>query len=153
MKVLFWTEAFWPTIGGIEVLASRLLPALRQRGHEFLVITDDDVGRLAAEDEFRSIAVRRLGLRAALLSRSPERIAAVQAATAELVQSFRPQLVHWNCPGLSGFFLRQTMRRLPVLEDGKIVGIVATATHTRRYIGIVRGEVENAADNTDRVQV
>ncbi|MBI3785890.1 MAG: glycosyltransferase family 4 protein [Deltaproteobacteria bacterium] len=115
--MVFWTEAFWPAIGGVEVLASRLLPALSQRRHEILVVTDDDMGRLPSQDEFRSIVVRRPSMRAALLSRSPERIAAVRAETAALMQAFRPEIVHLNCPGASGFFLRRTptSRRVPLL--------------------------------------
>lgn len=117
MRVLFFTETFWPAIGGVEVLASALLPALSQRGNEILVVTDDDGGKVPPRDEFRSIAIRRLGMRAALLSRSHERIAAVQAEIAALVSAFRPEIVHLNCPGAIGFFWRRksTSPRLPVL--------------------------------------
>ena len=43
MRILFWSETFWPRIGGVENLAARLLPALQSRGHEFAVITWDNV--------------------------------------------------------------------------------------------------------------
>ena len=39
MRVLFWSGTFWPYIGGIEVLGAKLLPALRERGYEFMVVT------------------------------------------------------------------------------------------------------------------
>jgi hypothetical protein len=39
MRVLFWSEMFWPYIGGVQVLSSKLLPALQQRGYEFTVVT------------------------------------------------------------------------------------------------------------------
>ncbi len=39
MRVLFWSGNFWPLIGGAEVLASKILPALRERGYEFIVVT------------------------------------------------------------------------------------------------------------------
>jgi len=35
MRVLFWSEQFWPNIGGIEVWGARLLGALQQRGNDF----------------------------------------------------------------------------------------------------------------------
>jgi hypothetical protein len=39
MRILFWSYVFWPKIGGVEVHAGKLLPALKLRGYEFLVIT------------------------------------------------------------------------------------------------------------------
>lgn len=39
MRILYWTELFWPYIGGIQVLASHTLEALRRRGHEVTVVT------------------------------------------------------------------------------------------------------------------
>src|SRR5262245_24469652 len=106
MRILFWTEGFWPTIGGVEVLASQLLPALCARGHEIMVVTDDDLGRLPASDEFRSISIRRFGMRAVLRSRSLSRIAQMKMAVSSLVHEFSPQLSHLFCLGPSAFFLR-----------------------------------------------
>jgi hypothetical protein len=39
VRALFWSELFRPYIGGNETLADRLLPALRDRGHEIVVVT------------------------------------------------------------------------------------------------------------------
>ena len=39
MRVLFWSSAFWPSIGGVQVLASQLLPALKERGIQHLVVS------------------------------------------------------------------------------------------------------------------
>ena len=33
MRVLFWSESFWPHLGGAEVRAVGLLATLRQRGY------------------------------------------------------------------------------------------------------------------------
>jgi hypothetical protein len=49
MRILFWSELFWPYIGGIEVLGMKLLGALRQRGHEVAVATSH--GSLPLPDE------------------------------------------------------------------------------------------------------
>lgn len=104
---------FWPGIGGVEVLASHLLPALAARGHEILVVTDDDHGRLKAHDELRSIRVRRLGMRAALRSLSPGEIASMTTSVEELLRDFSPQLLHLNCLGPTAFFLRRAVSRRP----------------------------------------
>lgn len=113
MRVLFWTEMFWPGIGGVEVLASHLLPALASRGHQILVVTDDDHGRLKAHDELRGIRVRRLAMRAALRSLSPSEIAARTAEVEDLLRDFAPQLLHLNCLGPTAFFLRRAVSRRP----------------------------------------
>src|SRR5882724_9468559 len=39
MRILFWSETFWPRVGGVDNLAAKLLPALRLRGYEFAVVT------------------------------------------------------------------------------------------------------------------
>ncbi len=31
MRLLFWTELYWPYIGGVEVFSSKLIAALRGR--------------------------------------------------------------------------------------------------------------------------
>ena len=42
MRVLFWSEHFWPYMGGAEVWGLRLVLALRDRGYEFFVVTSHD---------------------------------------------------------------------------------------------------------------
>ena len=39
MRVLIWSELFWPHVGGAEVFTARLCRALGERGHEFAVAT------------------------------------------------------------------------------------------------------------------
>ena len=103
MRVLFWSETFWPRIGGVERLASGLLPALRDRGHEFAVVTWVDDGA-APEGCFEGIRIHRFPF----FSRSPREDA---ASTLEQVnevrrlkRSFVPDLVHVNSCGRSAWF-------------------------------------------------
>jgi len=53
MRVLFWSELFWPYIGGAEVFATKLLMALRERGHEVVVVTRQDSPDLPNEAQYR----------------------------------------------------------------------------------------------------
>jgi hypothetical protein len=39
LRLLYWTEFHWPTIGGVETYAVQFIPALRQRGYDVAVIT------------------------------------------------------------------------------------------------------------------
>ena len=58
-RVLFWSERFWPTIGGVGISASNLLPALCERGYEFVVVTSKDYFELPENDCFKGIPVYR----------------------------------------------------------------------------------------------
>jgi Glycosyl transferase 4-like domain len=60
VRVLWWSELFAPYIGGVEVLGSRLLPALQRRGHEVAVITGHGSLDLPDRGEFDGVAVHRL---------------------------------------------------------------------------------------------
>jgi hypothetical protein len=59
MRVLFWSLNFWPNIGGIEVLAAKLVPALRDRGHEFLVVAPKSSPELSDEAQYHGIPIHR----------------------------------------------------------------------------------------------
>ncbi len=66
MRVLFWPELFWPYIGGIEILSSKLLTSLMERGYEFIVVTSHDYLKLPDEAKFNGIPVYRFPFRTAL---------------------------------------------------------------------------------------
>src|SRR5687768_13072152 len=59
MRVLFWSLGFWPNIGGIEVLAAKLLPALRERGHEFIVVAPKSHSELPDETQYQGFPIHR----------------------------------------------------------------------------------------------
>jgi glycogen(starch) synthase len=102
MRVLFWSETFWPRIGGVENLAARLLPDLRARGHEFTVVTWENLESPDVID-YRGIPVCRFpffsgrgGNLAALLEG--------RRRVADLKRYFAPDLVHINSYGGSVLF-------------------------------------------------
>lgn len=59
MRIMLWQESFWPNIGGAEVMAIKLLSALRRRGHEFVVVTRQDPTDQPKRDEYKGIPVYR----------------------------------------------------------------------------------------------
>jgi glycogen(starch) synthase len=104
MRVLLWSELFWPYVGGAEVFAARLLPALHDRGHEFLVVTSHDYLELPDEASFGGIPVRRLPFRAVVARRDLAQLRALRAEVAALKHAFAPDLVHANGLGPSLLF-------------------------------------------------
>lgn len=98
MRVLFWTLNFWPNIGGLEVLAAKLLPALRDRGYEFLVVTPKSPPELPDEGQYRGVPIKRLPFHSA----NPEdldHLVEVRRKVAEIKRAFAPDLIHVNGVG------------------------------------------------------
>jgi glycogen(starch) synthase len=108
MRVLFWSEQFWPGIGGIEVWGTRLLPALRNRGHEFTVVASKDDPALPEEDTYEGISVYRFPFWSALSERNIGKSAEITHALVKMKRAVKPDLVHLNLTGPSVFFHLQT---------------------------------------------
>lgn len=113
MRVLYWTELFWPYIGGIEVLSAHLIPALQALGHEFIVVTSHHNLDLPDTAAFKGTPIHRFPFRQALSSGDIELLVATRRRVAELVQAFQPELVHLNGLGLSAIFCLQTVDAHP----------------------------------------
>ena len=60
MRVLYWTESFWPRIGGSEVAAMLLLEQLRLRGHRVEVVTRQWSLITLASDAWHGIPIHRI---------------------------------------------------------------------------------------------
>jgi len=116
-RVLFASEFFWPYVGGAERLAAALLPALRERGYEFLIVTSHDYLDLPDEERFQDIPLRRIAFRPALASQDLDRVVEARRQLAGLKAAFRPDLVHLNSVGPCDLFHLETARgdRPPVL--------------------------------------
>jgi glycogen(starch) synthase len=103
MRVLFWSLTFWPTIGGLEVLSSKLLPSLRQRGYEFLVVTPKNHTDLPDEEHYQGIPIRRLGFQSPLPS-GIDHLVEVRRQFVTAKRRFAPDLIHINGVGAMDFF-------------------------------------------------
>ena len=108
MRILFWSEQFWPKIGGIEVWGTNLLQCLRKRGHEFAVIASNDNIGLAGEDMYKGIPVYRFPFWTALTDRNVGQVLDMKRGVAKLKHSFQPDLIHLNLTGPSVYFHLQT---------------------------------------------
>jgi hypothetical protein len=60
MRVLFWSSTFWPSSGGVQVLAARLLPALEARGYEHIVVTPQSRDAHLNVASYKGMPIRRL---------------------------------------------------------------------------------------------
>lgn len=92
-RILFWCDAFWPLIGGVEVLAAKLVVALKQRGYAFVVVTNRHPD-LPARSDYHGIPVYRLPFGQAVVSGNVDEWAAVKQEVAAIKKNFRADIVH-----------------------------------------------------------
>lgn len=116
MRVLFWSELFWPYIGGAEIVGAALIRALRPRGVEFAVVTSHAWQRLPDRGSFHGVPVYRFPFRRALERGDVDLIFRLRRAVQELEQELAPDLIHFNCVAASVLFhLDARSRRAPGL--------------------------------------
>lgn len=114
MRILSWLEQFWPVIGGREVFASHLLPALRARGYEVVVISGQPYpSALPPETQYEEIPVYRFPFSTVLVDRRVDQILAVRQQVAKLKRTFAPDLVHMHGVAPSTFFCLETRNAHP----------------------------------------
>jgi glycogen synthase len=101
MRVLAWQEFFWPYVGGVEVLATKLLVALKRRGYEIIVVTRQDSPDLSREAEYQGIPVYRYPFWTVLTSGKLGQVIELRSQVAKLKRAFAPDLVHINSFGPS----------------------------------------------------
>lgn len=117
MRVLFWTDWYLPSIGGVEVFSGRLLPALARRGHEITVVAGHHRAGLPDETEVLGVTVRRFLFHPVLGANDVDRFTETLTRIARLKRELAPDLVHLNTLGPSVLFHLQTCRQwsAPVL--------------------------------------
>jgi glycogen(starch) synthase len=104
LRILYWSELFWPYVGGPELFARRLLPALRDRGYEIVVVSSHDHLDLPDRSELDGITVHRFFMRAALASGKMDQVAKVLGEIREVKRDVAPDVIHVSGVGPSAFF-------------------------------------------------
>lgn len=113
MRVLYWTERFWPHIGGIEILSLQLLSGLRDLGYEFAVVTSHSGLDLPDQAVYDDIPIYRFHFLTSLTNRNLKQIASARQMLARLKQTFKPDLVNIHFSGPSTYFHMQTVAAHP----------------------------------------
>lgn len=104
MRVLFFIERGWPSLGGAEVLSLSLAAALAERGHQVEVLCDRHEPDLPECEEHQGVTLRRLSLKRPLASRQPGLVLRAQSEYRRAVEAFQPDLLHVHFFGPSAYF-------------------------------------------------
>jgi len=145
VRVLYWTDWFLPSIGGVEVFSARLLPALVERGHDIVVVAGHHEAGLSDEVDWHGVSVRRFPFHPTLAAADLGRTVALMNQIAQLKRGFRPDLVHLNTLGPSVLFQLETERHFdapvlltmhsPVMDDaGRLDTLYGRALHSAEWI-------------------
>ncbi len=94
MRVLFWSGNFWPQIGGAEILATKLLPALRERGYEHIVVAPGISLDQSYELHYRKIPIYRFPFAGVQGRAGLNQMAETRQEIATLKKRFAPDLIH-----------------------------------------------------------
>lgn len=113
MRIVFWQEVFWPHVGGVPTYAESLLPALRERGHDIIVVTRHDASERPRTDRWNGFAVHRFPFWQALQSGQPRAVRALQREVDQLLAESSPDVVHLSGFGPSALFAMETKRASP----------------------------------------
>lgn len=119
MRVLCWVEYFLPYIGGIEIVASHLLPAMQKRGHDVVLVTSRGNIELPDRDEFEGIPIYRFPFQQVLSSRRLDLFMQLRQQISSLAREFDPDLIHLHLSGSTPFLVLKTaeLSRVPLIAS------------------------------------
>lgn len=135
MKVLFWTDGFWPRIGGIETQGLRFVEGMQQRGHQFLVLAQKDQTNWSEDEIYRGIPIRRFDFNAIISKTNLGLVRSIQEYLECIAKTFKPDIIHLNA-GIGGsafvFLLFRKIFRSPLILtshapyflDGRLCSLV-----------------------------
>jgi len=114
MRVLYWTESFWPRIGGSEVAAAAMIDQLQRRGHRFEVVTRQWSPDQPATEKWEGVTVHRVPFDDGTFDRlSLEEILPLRQRVVAIKRQFKPDLVHVGLTGPSLFLHNFTRGQFP----------------------------------------
>lgn len=118
MKFLFWTDGFWPRLGGIETQGFQFVKGMQERGHVCTVLAQKDHASWAGEETYRGIPIQRFDFNAVIERRELGLIRSIQNYIEKTLKEFQPDIIHLNAC-LSGsafaFLLFQQMFQKPIV--------------------------------------
>lgn len=111
-RVLLWSNAFWPLIGGVEVLSEKLTTTLSTRGHQLVVITDEVAG-FPNQSDHNGVAIHRLPMLNAVNSGDVQAWVDVRTRVAAIKRAFQPDIVWDYLVQVDSMFHLMTERAWP----------------------------------------
>ena len=144
MKILFWTDGFWPRLGGIETQGFRFIEGMHKRGHEYIVVAQKDHPSCSHETHC-GVPIWRFDFNALVSKRDLPIIRSIQAFLEPMLKRFRPDVIHLNAAlGGSAFAFLLFIRLFSA-------PIILTAHAPNLYEGKIPPVIEKIGASVDRI--
>ena len=115
MKILFWTDGFWPRIGGIETQALKLVQSLQKQGHKCTVLAQKDNLEQKDEEVYLGIRIRRFDFNGIIITQNLKKLHPIEAFLDWAVKKFQIDIVHLNtCINWSAFIFSLFRRKFSI---------------------------------------
>ena len=135
MRILFWTDGFYPRVGGIETQGLELLKELQNRGHLCTVLSHKDHPDWLDDEHYQNLSIKRFDFNQMIVEQSPKNFRPLDVYLERILKEFRPDLIHlYGCFGgaIVAFLLLKYRLKIPVVltvhapyeHDGKITPLV-----------------------------
>jgi glycosyltransferase involved in cell wall biosynthesis len=168
MKILYWTDLFFPHIGGIETFSSDLIPALQTKGHEIKLLTSRHIPNLPDVERIGSITVHRFDIWGAIKTNDLKKLMSVRRAVTELKREFNPDLTHLHFGATSYMHVQTqsavcvpTLTTVHALPESSLTedSLLKKVVHASRAVnavsakghGLLRNAFPDAADRLSHV--
>ena len=118
MRILFWTNGFWPRIGGMETQALQFIKNLQKKDYQYLVLAQKDHPTWKEDETYQDISIRRFDYDEMIATRNPKNLRLFKETLEWIEKEFQPKLLHLNvCVGRSAlaFLLFRNMFRIPII--------------------------------------
>ncbi len=118
MKILFWTDGFWPRVGGVETQSLAFIREMQERGHEYKVIAQQDHPSWNEEEMVQGVQIRRFDFNSIIKSRNLNIISSIIKFIEFTLQNFKPDIIHLNTTvggSLFTFLLCRSRFHIPVI--------------------------------------
>lgn len=104
MKILFWSDGFYPRVGGIETQAFEFICEMHKRGHQVRVVANKDFPDWKDQEIYEGIPIQRFCFNSIIEMKDLSIISKVQQYVKSLLKEFQPDIIHVNtCIGGSVF--------------------------------------------------
>lgn len=115
MKILFWTDGFWPRVGGIETQGIRFMEGLRQKGHRCAIVAQKDFPHWQDQEWYQDIPIQRFDFNMIFPGRELSRLRSIEKYLEIVMKEFQPDIVHLNaCVGWHALIFLLFQKKFPI---------------------------------------
>lgn len=144
IRIAYWLPLFLPTLGGIELMAARSLPELRERGFEFRIFTDQLNPSRPPHQDFLGMPVAAFPFYRSLEKKDVATTARILAGTGRILQEFKPQVTHLHFGGHIVYFHHMATRNLGCPQ---LITLHASVAQTDTGVDSVLGQALRSASH------